>query len=36
MDAATPDPREVELVARGIATAVAPDGGLTDMQAALL
>jgi len=26
MDAATPDPREVELVARGIATAVAPDG----------
>lgn len=32
--ACTPD--EVGLTARGIATAVAPDGGLTEMQAALL
>jgi len=31
-----PDTAEVVLVARGIATAVAPDGGLTDVQAALL
>jgi hypothetical protein len=30
------DPIEVELVARGIATAVAPAGGITDVQAALL
>lgn len=30
------DRAEVELVARGIATAVAPDDGLTDVQAALL
>ena len=30
------DVEEVLLVARGIATAVAPDGGLTDVQAALL
>jgi hypothetical protein len=30
------DPGEVALVARGIATAVAPDGGLTDVQAQLL
>ena len=31
-----PDHDEVVLVARGIATAVAPEGGLTDLQAALL
>ena len=31
-----PDEREVVLVARGIATAVAPEGGLTEVQAALL
>jgi hypothetical protein len=30
------DPEEVALVARGIATAVAPDSGLTDVQADLL
>ena len=30
------DPGEVRLVARGIATAVAPEDGLTDVQAALL
>jgi hypothetical protein len=30
------DPDEVTLVARGIATAVAPEGGLTDVQADLL
>ena len=30
------DPREVTLVARGIATAVAPEGGLTEVQADLL
>jgi hypothetical protein len=30
------DREEVELVARGIATAVAPDGGLTEVQARLL
>jgi hypothetical protein len=31
-----PDRREVELVGRGIATAVAPEGGLTEVQARLL
>jgi hypothetical protein len=31
-----PDPSEVELVARGLATAVAPEGGITDVQASLL
>jgi hypothetical protein len=30
------DPAQVRLVARGIATAVAPEGGLTDVQAELL
>src|ERR1041384_3710380 len=30
------DPAEVRLVARGIATAVAPEGGITDVQADLL
>ena len=30
------EPEEVVLVARGIATAVAPEGGLTDVQAAIL
>ena len=30
------DPEEVSLIARGIATAVSPDGGLTDTQADLL
>jgi hypothetical protein len=30
------DPAEVQLIARGIATAVAPAGGLTDVQAQLL
>ena len=31
-----PDPNEVELVARGMATAVAPAAGLTPVQASLL
>jgi hypothetical protein len=35
-DAATPDEHEVKLVGRGIATAVAPEEGLTEVQAALL
>ncbi len=36
MSSEDPDHAEVILIARGISTAVAPEGGLTDVQAALL